>query len=281
MKKKTLIMISALTAAIALSGCGKDNSNIPADTKSQAVSEQTESTAQGTTVDTSEAETNKEEQTKNEPQTEKETESLATAAAQETDKRPDPAECGYIDFYENNYTDRFFRLTFDPTVFAPEYQEDYIGADVFYRGVTCLLAGKDGATVQAVGRTLVGGFDKMKQAVEAGEQEGCVIKTLGSFEVLYSGNGDGEYIFRFDDHPDRLFYGPEYETMLEDAIKEAEKEGKNLTMDDAKNLVMQKFGPVIDVRFVNADALSEAEKDEIALKFADEITIHIVYDRKT
>jgi len=281
MKKKTLIMISALTAAIALSGCGKDNSNIPADTKSQAVSEQTEGTASKTTVDITEAETNKEEQTKNEPLTEKETESPATAAAQETDKRPDPAECGYIDFYENNYTDRFFRLTFDPAVFAPEYQEDYIGADVFYKGVTCSIAGKDGATLQAVGRTLVGGFDKMKQAVEAGEQEGCVIKTLGSFEVLYSGNGDGEYIFRFDDHPDRLFYGPEYETMLEDAIKEAEKEGKNLTMDDAKNLVMQKFGPVIDVRFVKADALSEAEKDEIALKFADEITIHIVYDRKT
>ncbi|MBQ3967545.1 MAG: hypothetical protein II688_02525 [Lachnospiraceae bacterium] len=281
MKKKTLIMISALTAAIALSGCGKDNSNIPADTKSQAVSEQTESTESKTTVDITEAETNKEEQTKNEPQTEKETESIATVAAQETDKRPDPAECGYIDFYENSYTDRFFRLTFDPAVFAPEYQEDYYSTEVFYRGVTCSLAGKDSATVQAVGRTLVGGFDKMKQAVEAGEQEGCVIKTIGSFEVLYSGNGDGEYIFRFDDHPDRLFYGPEYETMLEDAIKEAEKEGKNLTMDDAKNLVMQKFGPVIDVRFVNADALSEAEKDEIALRFADAITIHIVYDRKT
>ena len=281
MKKKTLIMISALTAAIALSGCGKDNSDSLADTKSRAVNEQTEGIASKTTVDITEAETNKEEQTKNEPQTEKETESLATAAARETDKRPDPAECGYIDFYENNYTDRFFRLTFDPAVFAPEYQEDYIGADVFYKGVTCSIAGKDGATLQAVGRTLVGGFDKMKQAVEAGEQEGCVIKNLGSFEVLYSDNGDGEYIFRFDDHPDRLFYGPEYETMLEDAIKEAEKEGKNLTMDDAKNLVMQKFGPVIDVRFAKADALSEAEKDEIALKFADEITIHIVYDRKT
>ena len=281
MKKKTLIMISALTAAIALSGCGKDNSDTPTDTKSQAVSEQTESTESKTTVDITEAETNIEEQTKNEPQTEKETESITNAETQETDKRPNPAECGYIDFYENTYTDRFFRLTFDPAVFAPEYQEDYYSTEVFYRGVTCSLAGKDGATVQAVGRTLVGGFDKMKQAVEAGEQEGCVIKTLGSFEVLYSGNGDGEYIFRFDDHPDRLFYGPEYETMLEDAIKEAEKEGKNLTMDDAKNLVMQKFGPVIDVRFVNADALSEAEKDEIALKFADEITIHIVYDRKT
>ncbi len=279
MKKKTIITISAVATLLALTGCGKDNSNIPADTKSQAVNEQTESTAQGATVDTSEAETKKEEGT--EPQTEKETESLTNAAAQETDKRPDPAECGYIDFYENNYTDRFFRLTFDPAVFAPEYQEDYYSTEVFYRGVTCSLAGKDGATVQAVGRTLVGGFDKMKQAVEAGEQEGCVMKTLGSFEVLYSGNGDGEYIFRFDDHPDRLFYGPEYETMLEDAIKEAGKEGKNLTMDDAKNLVMQKFGPVIDVRFVNADALSEAEKDEIALRFADEITIHIVYDRKT
>ena len=280
MKKKTIITISAMAAALALSACGKESSNDTPDTKTQAVSEQTESAAPGTTVDTSEAET--EEQTKNEPQTEKETETATTAASeQEAEKRPNPAECGYIDFYENTYTDRFFRLTFDAAVFAPEYQEDYYSADVYYKGVTCSLVGKEGASVQAVGRTLVGGFDKMKAAVEAGEQEGCSMKTLGSFEVLYSGNGDGEYIFRFDDHPDRLFYGPEYETMLEDAVKEAEKEGKKITMDDAKNLVMQKFGPVIDVRFVNADALSEAEKDEIALKFADEITIHIVYDRKT